>query len=76
MLLYTIRMLLKTISRDTEHVTNFHKQCQNFAEKVPHYIASYFNRLTKSRERGKMGKNKQTSRLDLVKKCVDVLKLE
>jgi len=26
-------MLLKTISRDTEHVTNFHKQCQNFAEK-------------------------------------------
>jgi len=26
-------VLLKTISRDTEHVTNFHKQCQNFAEK-------------------------------------------
>jgi len=33
MLLYNIRVLLKTISRDTEHVTNFHKQCQNFAEK-------------------------------------------
>jgi len=32
MLLYNIRVLLKTISRDTEHVTNFHKQCQNFAE--------------------------------------------
>jgi len=28
-----MRMLLKTISRDTEHVTNFHKQCQKFAEK-------------------------------------------
>jgi len=39
-------VLLKTISQDTEHVTNFHKQCQNFAE---NYIASYFNRLTKSR---------------------------
>jgi len=33
MLLYNIRVFLKTISRDTEHVTNFHKQCQNFAEK-------------------------------------------
>jgi len=33
MLLYNIRVLLKTISPDTEHVTNFHKQCQNFAEK-------------------------------------------
>jgi len=32
MLLYNIRVLLKTISRDTEHVTNFYKQCQNFAE--------------------------------------------
>jgi len=26
-------VLLKTISQDTEHVTNFHKHCQNFAEK-------------------------------------------
>jgi len=26
-------VLLKTISRDTEDVTNFHKQCKNFAEK-------------------------------------------
>jgi len=26
-------VLLKTIPQDTEHVTNFHKQCQNFAEK-------------------------------------------
>jgi len=26
-------VLLKTISRDTEHVTNFHEQCHNFAEK-------------------------------------------
>jgi len=25
-------VLLKTISRDTEHVTIFHKQYQNFAE--------------------------------------------
>jgi len=33
MLLSHIRVLLKTISRDTEHVTNFHKQCQNFVEK-------------------------------------------
>jgi len=33
MLLYNIRLLLKTISRNTEHVTNFHKQCQNFTEK-------------------------------------------
>jgi len=33
MLLYNIGVLLKTISRDTKHVTNFHKQCQNFAEK-------------------------------------------
>jgi len=32
MLLYNISVLLKTISRDTEHVTNFHKQCQNFAK--------------------------------------------
>ena len=74
MLLYTIRVLLKTISRDIEHVTNFHKQCQNFAEKC--HIASYFNRLTKSRKRGKTGKEKQTSPLDLVQKSVDVLKLK
>jgi len=33
MLLYNIRVLLKKISRDTEHVTDFHKQGQNFAEK-------------------------------------------
>jgi len=33
MLLYNIRVLLKTTSRDTEHVANFYKQCQNFAEK-------------------------------------------
>jgi len=33
MLRYNIGVLLKAISRDTEHVTNFHKQCQNFAEK-------------------------------------------
>jgi len=33
MLLYNIRVLLKAISRYTEHVTNFHKKCQNFAEK-------------------------------------------
>jgi len=33
MQLYNKRVLLKTISRDTEHVMNFHKQCQNFAEK-------------------------------------------
>jgi len=26
-------VLLKTIFLDTEHVTNFHKQCQNFAKK-------------------------------------------
>jgi len=26
-------VLLKTISRDTEHVATFHKQCQNSAEK-------------------------------------------
>jgi len=26
-------VLLKTISRDTEHVANLHKQYQNFAEK-------------------------------------------
>jgi len=32
MLLYDIRVHLKTTSRDTEHVTNFHKQYQNFAE--------------------------------------------
>jgi len=29
----TSDLYLKTISRDTEYVTNFHKQCQNFAEK-------------------------------------------
>ena len=34
------------------------------------------SRLTKSRQRGKTGKEKQTSRLDLVKKSVDVLKLK
>jgi len=33
MLLYNIRVLIKTISRDTEHDTNFHKQCQKVAEK-------------------------------------------
>ena len=33
MLLYNVRVLWKIISRDTEHVTNFHKQCQNFPEK-------------------------------------------
>jgi len=33
MLLYNIRVLLKAISRDTEHVTNFQEQSQNFAEK-------------------------------------------
>jgi len=47
-----------------------------FCREVPHYIASYFNRLTKSRQRGKTGKEKQTSRLDLVKKSVNVLKLK
>jgi len=33
MLLYNIRVLLKTIYRDTEHVANFLKQCQKFSEK-------------------------------------------
>jgi len=33
MLLYNVRVLLKIISRDTEHVANFYTQCQNFAEK-------------------------------------------
>ena len=53
MLLYNIRVLLKTISRDTEHVTNFHKQCQNFAEKsvTLHHIV-LINKITVTGENG------------------------
>jgi len=41
-------VLLKTISRDSEHVTNSQKQCQNFAEKC-HTTRDGF------RERGALG---------------------
>jgi len=39
-------VLFKTISWDIEHVTNFHKMSK-YCREVPHYIALYFNRLTK-----------------------------
>ena len=62
-LLYNISVLLKTISRDTKHVTNVHKQCQNFAEKfhttshrpLTEFIQNHGNwgkRAKKSRRRG------------------------
>ena len=61
MLLYNIRVLLKTISRDTEHVTNFHKQCENFAEKC--YTTSH-RTLTDQQNHGN-GENGQR-KTDLV----------
>jgi len=46
-------VLLKTVSRDTERVTNFHKQCQNFAEKCQ--TASH-RTLTDLQNHGNRGK--------------------
>jgi len=47
-----------------------------FYREVPHYVASYFNRLTNITVTGKTGKENQMSRLDPVTKSVDVLKLK
>jgi len=59
MVLYNIRVLLKTISRDTEHVTNFHKQCQNSAEKC--HTTSH-RTLTDQQNRGNGGKRAKKNR--------------
>jgi len=52
-------MLLKTISWDAEHVTNFHKQCQNFAEKC--HTTSH-RTLTDKQNHGNGGKRVKKNR--------------
>jgi len=72
------KLCLLPLPRDTEHVTNFHKQCQNCAEKchtTSHRTLTDYQKHCNGGKRAK--KNRWTwSRLDLVKKSVDVLKLK
>jgi len=49
----------KNKSRDTEHVTNFHKQCQNFAEEC--HTTSH-RTLTGQQNHGNWGKRAKKDR--------------